>query len=310
MSLQHWTNIGPIRDLRDIERLERIPLAERFDTFDINEWVRRGCDVDPARIAVTFFANGDPRQNPVELSYRDLRARINETANLLDDLGIRENDVVLIMLPNIPEAHIVLLAALARGIACPVNWMLKPEAVQDLIENSHAKVVIALGPTPGFDIWERISSLRDGMKADIRIFSVPGPGGTRLPETDLALAAAAFPSDRLTFDMPRGRNDVVAYVHSGGTTGTPKLVQLTNGGMVHKCWAVTVTMAHETSDVIFADMPLFHIAGFLSCVVLPAVLGSQVVIPTPLGARDKTFLKNYWKFVGAGNALADRAKSA
>jgi len=58
-----------------------------------------------------------------------------------------------------------------------------------------------------------------------------------------------------------------------------------------------MTMAHRPSDVLFADMPPFHIAGFVHCGVLPILLGETLVVPTPLGARDKQLVRNYWKFV-------------
>jgi hypothetical protein len=42
-----------------------------------------------------------------------------------------------------------MLGAVAAGIACGVNWMLKPEQLAELVRSTKAKVVVTLGPTPG-----------------------------------------------------------------------------------------------------------------------------------------------------------------
>ena len=52
----------------------------------------------------------------------------------------------------------LMLGALAAGIACGVNWMLKGEQLVELIRSTGAKVMVALGPTPGFEIWENLQA--------------------------------------------------------------------------------------------------------------------------------------------------------
>jgi fatty-acyl-CoA synthase len=42
---------------------------------------------------------------------------------------------------------------------------------------------------------------------------------------------------------------------------------------------------------------MFHVAGLVSCAIIPIVMGMSLVIPTPMGARDKVFIGNFWKFV-------------
>ena len=56
-------------------------------------------------------------------------------------------------------------------------------------------------------------------------------------------------------------------------------------------------MAHTADDVIFADYPMFHIAGFFGRGIMAIADGMEIVIPAPGGARDKRFIENYWRFV-------------
>ena len=74
-------------------------------------------------------------------------------------------------------------------------------------------------------------------------------------------------------------------------------MRLTHRGFSYKFWANTLVMAHTADDVIFADYPMFHIAGFFGRGIMAIADGMEIVIPSPGGARDKRFIENYWKFV-------------
>ena len=47
------SGFSPLRNLRDIENLERVPLEQRLLSWDANDWIRRGLDLAPAK-------SGDP----------------------------------------------------------------------------------------------------------------------------------------------------------------------------------------------------------------------------------------------------------
>jgi len=308
----------PLRTLRDVEELERVPLEQRIFSWNLNDWIARGCAHDPAKIAIRYIEDGDPDREGVAISYAELRTRANQAANLFRSLGVGPDDVVLYVLPTVPQLFVAMLGALACGIACGVNWMLKPEQLVELVRATRAKVIVTLGPTPGFEIWENLQAVRAQIPPSVHVLTVPGPGGTADPATDFDTLAAGQPGDRLAFDRTVAPDDIAAYVHSGGTTGSPKLVRLTHRGFAYKCWANAVVMAHNADDVIFADYPMFHIAGIFGRGYFAIALGMAIVIPSPIGARDKRFIDNYWKFVerfgitifsGVPTTLAQLAKS-
>src|SRR5712691_845140 len=309
---------APLRTLRDVEELERVPLDERIFSWNLNDWIARGCALDPDKLAIQYIADGDPAGTPVTLTYRELKARSNQAANLFHSLGVTSTDVVLYVLPTLPQLYVVMLGALACGIACGVNWMLKAEQLAELVRSTKAKVIVTLGPTPGYEIWENIQAIRGDIPSSVHILTVPGPGGAVMPDTDLDALMARQSGERRLFDRKIAPEDIAAYVHSGGTTGSPKLVQLTHRGFAYKCWANAVVMAHTPNDVIFADYPMFHIAGIFARGYFAIVHGMSIVIPSPRGARDKRFIGNYWKFVdkfgitifsGVPTTLAQLAKS-
>jgi fatty-acyl-CoA synthase len=309
---------APLRTLQDVEALERVPLGERVFSWNLNDWIARGCARDREKIALRYIADGDPESEPISISYGELQGRATQAANLFHSLGVSSNDVVMFVLPTLPQLYVVMLGAVACGIACGVNWMLKPEQLAELIRSTKAKVLVTLGPTPGYEIWENVQAIRADIAASVHILTVPGPGGAVIPETDFDTLAARQPGERLRFERKVGPDDTAAYVHSGGTTGSPKLVKLTHGGFAYKCWANAVVMAHTPDDVIFSDYPMFHIAGIFGRGYFAIAHGMSIVIPSPLGARDKRFIENYWRFVdrfgitifsGVPTTLAQLAKS-
>ena len=288
---------GPLRNLRDIEDLERVPLEQRLLSWDANDWIRAGLDLDPQKVAIRYVADGNPESSVVNVTYDELKQRATSTANLFHSLGVGPGDAVLYLMPTIPALYTVTLGALATGIACCTNWMLEPSHWVGLIRASRAKVVVALGPTPGYEIWEKLQSVRADLPPGLRILSVQMPGDAPLPDYDVEVLASRQPKDRLVFTRKAKPDDIAAYVHSGGTTGSPKLVRLTHRGFSYKFWANTLVMAHTADDVIFADYPMFHIAGFFGRGIMAIADGMEIVIPAPGGARDKRFIENYWKFV-------------
>lgn len=309
---------APLRTLQDVEQLERVPLDTRVFSWNLNDWIARGCALDPEKIAIRYIADGDPESEPITISYRQLHARAIQAANLFHSLGVSADDVVMYVLPTLPQLYVAMLGAVSAGIACGVNWMLKPELLAELVRATQPKAVITLGPTPGYDIWGNVQAIRAEISPAVRILTVPGPGGSAILETDFETLAGRQPADRLLFEREIEPGDIAAYVHSGGTTGSPKLVKLTHRGFAYKCWANAVVMAHTADDVIFADYPMFHIAGIFGRGYFPIAHGMSIVIPSPLGARDKRFIDNYWRFVekfgitlfsGVPTTLAQLAKN-
>ncbi|OGA29166.1 MAG: hypothetical protein A3I01_16840, partial [Betaproteobacteria bacterium RIFCSPLOWO2_02_FULL_65_24] len=284
-------------NLADIEALERTPLEERIWSWDVNDWIRRGWERDPDKIAIRFLANAHPEDEPLCVTYGELRHRSNQAANLFNSLGVRSGDAVVFLLPSYPELYIIQYGALAAGVACCINWMLKAETIAELIAAARAKVVLALGPAPGFQIWEQLESVRERIPASVRVLSVHAPGGRRLEETDFATLAARQPGDRLIFERKAKADDLAAYVHSGGTTGAPKLVKLPHRGFAFKCWASTLAWGLTSQDTVFTGSPLFHIAGFFSRGIQPAANGMAMVIPSALGARNRNFVDHHWALV-------------
>src|SRR5215471_14031463 len=99
----------PIRDLADVEAIERVPIEERIWSWNLNDWIDRGLRRDPAKVALTALADGDPESRPRCLTYRQLRRHATQVANLFHSYGLRGDDAVLLLLPAVPDLYTALM---------------------------------------------------------------------------------------------------------------------------------------------------------------------------------------------------------
>jgi fatty-acyl-CoA synthase len=308
----------PLRSIADVEAIERTPLDGRLNIVDFSRRISLALAArNPDDDAIIYVPDGDVDRAAQRVSFRELRRRIDRTAALLRAHGIGRTDVVAVLLPAVPQSFWSILGAMRTGIVFPVNWMMEPSYLLRLLSEAQVKAVIALGPTPSFQIWESLMSIAGQLPAHLPMWSVPGPGGAPLDACDLDAAAAAPAQREMSFEPSRG-DDIGAYVHSGGTSGFPKIVKLSHRNMSYRHWTLQLASRLEMGEIIVHDSPMFHVGGLVGRCLPPLASGAGILIPSALGARDKRYIGNYWKFVekyrvtrlsGVPTTLAVLAKS-
>jgi len=83
--------------------------------------------------------------------------------------------LVVLLLPLLPEAFMTLFGAEAAGIANPVNPLLEPDQIAEILEAANTTILVALGPVPGTDIWKKVEQVRGKLKHLKAIVQVHGP---------------------------------------------------------------------------------------------------------------------------------------
>jgi fatty-acyl-CoA synthase len=287
----------PLRSLADFAEIERVPFNDRVECWNFGEAVLRGCARDPQKWALHYIEDGDPETPPVSLRHGELAQNSVQAANLFHAAGIGPDDIVVFVMPTTPELITGLIGAFCCCIAFPVNWMLSPAHLQRLVASVNAKAIVVLGPTPGYQIWEGMQEIYDTLPADIRLFSMAGPGGAVLPDSDFTSQAVTMRSDALDFGPRTAPDDIAGYLHSGGTTGMPKVAALTQRGFAYRHWATNYTNALTEDEVVFLDGPMFHVGGLVMRGLVPLASGHTGIVPSPLCAREQRYIANYWKFV-------------
>ncbi|NQD96468.1 AMP-binding protein, partial [Pseudomonas sp. CrR25] len=149
-----------IRALSDIEQIERTPLAERNLPASTYELIRRSATARPEAPALSFILQGNTDESPYRLSYRELLAKVTQTANAFHRLGLRPGKAVSFLLPNLPQTHFTIWGGEAAGIVNAINPLLDPEHIAELIHASDSELLVTLAPFPGTDLWAKVEALR------------------------------------------------------------------------------------------------------------------------------------------------------
>ncbi|HLX14655.1 MAG TPA: acyl-CoA synthetase [Bradyrhizobium sp.] len=281
----------------DVRAFERVPYADRIIAQSTYDALKLGAAKNPDAPAIQFLANADPADTPIVISHRDFVARVTQAANMFHALGVGDNDVVSFMLPLLPEAFIVLFGAEAAGIANPVNPLLEPHQIAEILEAANTTVLVALGPVPGTDIWKKVEQVRGKLKHLKAIVQVHGSGDPANGIYSFADLIEAQPSDRLVSNRRISGEETAAYFHTGGTTGTPKLVCHSHANQVYQAWACNLLLKAGHGANLLFGMPLFHVGGSLTQALSSLAAGNSLVVLSPIGWRNPAAVKNIWGLV-------------
>ena len=148
-----------------VRAFEATPYADRIAAGSTYEALRLGASVDPEAPAIRFLPNADPDETPVVLGHARFFARVTQAANAFHTLGVGPDDVVSVLLPLLPQALAALWGAEAAGIANPVNPLLEPYQLVEIMKAADTRVLVVLGPTPGTDVWEKVQAIRADLAA-------------------------------------------------------------------------------------------------------------------------------------------------
>ena len=254
----------------------------------------------PTSTAVTMLMTGAEDEKPRCVTYAQLLGMIRRAANVFSALGGNAPGVAY-MLPSLIETHVTLWAAETAGYAVPINFLLQPESIAELIKASGAKLLVALGPHPQLDIWEKALELREQIP-DLVLVRVSPPG---TPDEDgiidFGKALGNQPEGHLIFGEPRGGDDIAAYFHTGGTTGVPKLVAHTHRSQLVSALGGAAMCGYTSDDILTATLPLFHVAGTIVAGLSAFMAGVELVIMSPGGLRNPAIIEGFWRLVSQHN---------
>src|SRR6266566_6480436 len=156
---------APRRTLEDIERLERVPLAQRLAVGSTYALLHKAVASSPEQPVHCFLPLGDEPQPGEALTARAFLGKVHQTANLLADLGMGSQDVMALLLPDLLEKELLLWGGQAAGIVCPIPCCLPAPQIVDLLQVVKAKVLVAPSPSLNHQLWQQTEQIRRQVKS-------------------------------------------------------------------------------------------------------------------------------------------------
>lgn len=283
----------------DVQALEAVPFAQRCEAVSTLDAIRIGAAHDPQAPALQFLPGADAAEPAQVWSHGEFLAHVTRAANLFHVLGVGPDDVVSLLLPLVPQAFAALWGAEAAGIANPVNPLLEPRQLAEILNAAQTRVLVALGPTPGSDIWDKVQKIRSSVPSLRAIVVVGPPGdwqGDPMVHAFDALCASQ-PADRIVSGRQISAHDTAAFFHTGGTTGTPKLVRHTHQNQVYQAWVVNTMLPTPPGQNLLFGLPLYHVGGALTQGLATLAGGNCLVVLSAQGWRHPSAVRQIWKHV-------------
>lgn len=257
--------------------------------------LRQAAAAHPDKAAIEFLHSPlDPE--PRILTYRDLLNEVEAACRALHAAGVRRGDGIGMLLPPIPEAIVTLIAAMEVGVVIPLNMLLSADAIAAQLRLARAKVVIVLGPHAQILVRQQLKQAAQSVPTLERIVEVS------VEET----SEDSVRWDRFLADHRNGRpvpeasadpHRATALFHSGGTTGAPKLAELSERNVVAGALMAAAAIGWRSDDRILLPFPMFHVAGAIDGALGSIAAGATVILPTLLGGRHPQLIPNIWKVV-------------
>ena len=242
-----------------------------------------------SRVALSYYGR--------KITFDELFSKIDETAKALIAMGVKENDIITISLPNIPEAVYLFYAVSKIGA---VANMVDPRTSEDgikkyieevesnkvfIIDSYYDKVknlsdvnkIVAVSPAEslpfglnlGYKAKEFISSLKDSSK------KINFNSSTISWKDFINFGKECI--DKIEAEFVENRPLVIE--HTGGTTGQPKGVVLSNENINAVALQSVLTGIDMQREHNWLDiMPTFIAYGVGMGLHLPLTIGMETIL--------------------------------
>ena len=147
-----------IATLADKHVIESRPWERQVAARNVYEALCETADANPAGPAVSFQLKSGPRDAATTLDWATLRAEVTKLANLIHAGGVQRGETVALLMPNMPETAVALLAAMTAGAAAPINPLLEPAQIAAILRETEAKALITLKPFVKTDIARKAAA--------------------------------------------------------------------------------------------------------------------------------------------------------
>lgn len=206
------------------------------------------------------------------VTYGALADAAGGVARFLVQRGVRRGERVVLLLDDTVAFYTAFLGAMAIGaVPVPINFLLRPEDIAYILDDSYAVAVVVDAP-----LREKLDPTF-AERTHVQVFVANGDAGPHasfdaVPPADLEPVAIDPDDDGL-------------WLYSSGSTGRPK-------GIVHRLASLTATVRSFAegvlnlgpADTVYSTTPLFHAYGLGNSLTFPLSVGAKVVLGT--GRRE------------------------
>ncbi|WP_322893077.1 MULTISPECIES: acetate--CoA ligase [unclassified Yoonia] len=228
----------------------------------------------------------DPKDAAQHITYKELHRRTCRMANILETLGVRRGDRVVIYLPMIPEAAYAMLACARIGAVHSIVFAgFSPDALGARINGCDAKVVITADHAPRGGRSTPLKSNTDAAllhcKDSVKCLVVRRTGGqtTWTEGRDYDYNEMAMEADDYATPVEVNAEDPLFILYTSGSTGQPKGVVHTSGGyLAYAAMTHQYTFDYHDGDIFWCTADVGWVTGHSYIVYGPLANGATTIM--------------------------------
>lgn len=236
------------------------------------------------------------------ITYKELFYKINQAANAFRSQGIRRGDIVTICMPNTPEALIAFYAINKIGaVANMIHPLSGEQEIKNYLISTHSVMLIMIdicyekvkNVIKETDVYKTIVTSASDSMGFLLTFGYQVTQGYKIKKPKRSEEYVYWKdfirkglNYRDTAEITIGKDTPAVILHSGGTTGNPKGIVLSNGNFNALSTQAKIVFSEVgPKDKILAIMPIFHGFGLGVSISAPLALGCEVILVPQFNAK-------------------------
>ena len=283
-----------------LKHLPEESLRARMPRATIYSYAKNICEQSPKGPALFYYGT--------KVSHADLMAKVDRCADAFVAMGVKAGDIVSFLMPTLPETIYGLYAlskigAIANFIDPRMDTVRIKEAIVDVrskllitVDLAYPKVEKIAGEINVKDVI--VVSANDSLSPIAKAYRMLTAKGPKIPFGPHMINWKTFlskASKGKAKEVPFEEGSIALITYTGGTTGTPKGVLLTNDGLNAEAESFRLSgVDHQPGERFLDIMPVFAAYGVGCGIHMPLALGFENVIipkftPEELGALVRKY---------------------
>ena len=248
-----------------------------------------------------------------KIKVKTLISKIDEVADAFAALGIKQGDVVSLLSASTPESIMVFYALNKIGATLnAIDPRLDANSITRMITSSGSKMLIAIDMS-----YQMVAKIHNDIKQEHIVIQTAGTSLPPVKKIALKIAASTpgIPYGKggimswdtfikgakngLAHEVDYDGDAVAAITYTGGTTGFPKGVMLTNDSINATAFNfIHAGIIHEGGDRFLGIMPIFSSYGLCCGIHMPLTIDTELALiprfyPLKMGEYIRKYKPNH-----------------
>ncbi|KAK5643335.1 hypothetical protein RI129_007180 [Pyrocoelia pectoralis] len=214
-------------------------------------------------------------------TYLELYRKTNALSNFLYKFEkLKQADTVAIILPNLPEYAIILLGIIQAGCkVTTLNPLYTPDEMAKHLLQSDTKLIFTSN-----EVHHSVQRALELIKLEVPLVLLETTKGAPFPTGVINFDNIIQKPCDFKLNLVRNPEDTMLRIFSSGTTGLPKIIELTNKNLVSNLYQISTPDIDPISEangsereVVPILLPMYHIYGLVVVLLHGLFKGCKLV---------------------------------